>query len=41
MVSPELAPTDFIIDQILVGRFRVFTYLITDPVSKEALLLDR
>lgn len=28
------------IEQILVGRFAVFAYLIIDPESKEALLLD-
>lgn len=29
-----------IIDQILVGRFSVFCYLITDPETREALLYD-
>jgi len=28
------------IDQILVGRFRVFCYLITEPASGEAVLVD-
>jgi len=28
------------VEQVLVGRFAVFAYLITDPSSKEALLFD-
>ncbi len=31
---------DLIIDQILVGRFAVFSYLITDISSKEAIVVD-
>jgi glyoxylase-like metal-dependent hydrolase (beta-lactamase superfamily II) len=31
---------DFAIDQILVGRFGVFCYLVTDPGTREAMLVD-
>ena len=33
-------PENLIVDQILVGRFAIFCYLITDPKTKKALLLD-
>jgi len=29
-----------LVDQILVGKFAIFSYLITDPVTREALLVD-
>jgi glyoxylase-like metal-dependent hydrolase (beta-lactamase superfamily II) len=31
---------DLTIDQILVGRFGVFCYLVTEPVTREAMLVD-
>ena len=31
---------ELIVDQILVGKFAIFSYLLTDSVSKEALLVD-
>jgi hydroxyacylglutathione hydrolase len=31
---------NWVIDQILVGRFGVFSYLITDPGTREAALID-
>ena len=31
---------DLAIDQILVGRFGVFCYLVTDPATREAMLVD-
>ena len=38
--AEESRGNPLIIDQVLVGRLSVFSYLITDPVSREALLLD-
>ncbi len=31
---------DLAIDQILVGRFGVFCYLVTEPATREAMLVD-
>ena len=31
---------DLLIDQILAGRFGVFCYLVTEPVTREAMLVD-
>jgi len=31
---------DLVIDQILVGRFGVFCYLVTEPATREAMLVD-
>jgi len=31
---------DLAIDQILVGRFGVFCYLVTEPTTREAMLVD-
>ena len=36
----EAEPMNWVIDQIRVGRFAVFSYLIIDPGTREAALID-